>query len=164
VVCILIKRRRINILEFSLIIFSFIIKGIVTLLTLPFISFELGLINFIQLPEFNFITIVQLVLSAIISLMYIIMLFTFIKAFPKVMFQMNRDYKKAIATDDENFDEDKNLNRLKQKYYQDKLPSFLTRSKKLFDVVGYLLIPTSIWNIIIYRSLEETNLLNLWLW
>lgn len=113
-------------MELLLIIFSYVIKGVITLLTLPFISFELGLVNFIQLQEFNIIIIVQLVLSTIISLMYISMLFTFVKAFPKIMFQMSRVYKKAIANGDDNFDEDKNFNRLKQKYYQDKLPTILT--------------------------------------
>ncbi len=61
-------------MELLLIIFSYVIKGVITLLTLPFISFELGLVNFIQLQEFNIIIIVQLVLSTIISLMYISML------------------------------------------------------------------------------------------
>ncbi|WP_277679369.1 hypothetical protein [Gracilibacillus dipsosauri] len=77
---------------------------------------------------------------------------------------MSRVYKKAIANGDDNFDEDKNFNRLKQKYYQDKLPTILTKLKKLLDVVGFLLIASSIWNIIIYRGLGESNLLSLWLW
>lgn len=151
-------------LELLFTIFSYVIKGGVTLLTLPFISLELGLVNYIHSQESTIIIIIQLILSAIISLMYVIMLITFLKAFPKIMFQMSRDYNRAMANGDENFDEDKNLNRLKQKYYHDKLPSILTKSKKLLDVTGLLLIASSIWNIIIYRGLGESNLLSLWLW
>ncbi|SER24060.1 hypothetical protein SAMN04487944_10226 [Gracilibacillus ureilyticus] len=142
----------------------FVVKSIGTLLIIPFISFELGIVNFMELPETHFIVIIQIILAAIISLAYILMVGTFIKAFPKIMFRMSKDYLHAERTEDLNFDEDKHLNLLKEKYYYSKLPSFLVSKKRLFDVLSYVLIGTSVWNIFIYHGLGEGNLLRLWLW